>query len=237
MYLTVINPTGGITSLDLTAFPSVRLELAATKAQGDNGAVAIGMRYPTGAGGSAFAIICALNCKVPLGEVEAIATPGLPCSSRTANKERLRESFKVLYNSASAAKAVEELVAASAKLVDCYHDILEACWGGLGGDLAALQATGPAAKGELEGWRWALTKTRFCPIWGAGGAAAEGMGMAPLEASLGAPPVARTPKPAPAEGAEPEELPPPEDEPGPSPAPEPAEAPARPKSGKRKPPT
>jgi hypothetical protein len=178
MFLVVVNPLGLVTSLDLVQMPIWRLELRVGQVEHvpERKTLALGISYVT-AGTRAFATIAALDCQVSGSEVEPIAAVGFPHPDRQANKERLREALKALINTGVASKDVEDISARSAGLVDAYHDILQACWG----FREALAATGPAAKGEVEGWKWALLRERFSSWLRA--AVAPGSGMAPAPGS------------------------------------------------------
>lgn len=178
MFLSVINPLGQAASLDLVRLPVWRLEMRAMQySGGPTAGLALGIAYsPDGVTG-AFATIACLDCKVPGEDVKPIAALGFPRGDRLGDKERLREALKVLHNSLPSGKEAEEVGARSVKLVDFYHDILNACWG-FKGPLQAISANG--AKGELDGWRWALTPHRF-DSWlvEAGAGQALGLGVAP----------------------------------------------------------
>jgi len=95
-----------------------------------------------------------LNCKVPAEELKSISLVGFPSPDRIGNKEKVRDAFKPLVNGMNA-KDAEEVGAKSAALVDCYHDVVEACWG------AKRSEPFTTVTGELDGWRWALSLERF----------------------------------------------------------------------------
>lgn len=194
MFLSVISPLGAATSLDLAQIPIWRLELRATQVEhSERKALALGIGYVT-AGTRAFATIAALDCQVTGSEVDPIAAVGFPHPDRQSNKERIREALKALINTGMVAKEVEEISAASAGMVDAYHDILQACWG----MNPALASVGPVAKGELQGWRWALLSAgRFSPWIAAAVAPGSGMAAAP-----GSEPMAPAPGSAAATAAE-----------------------------------
>lgn len=185
MFLSVISPLGAATTLDLVQIPIWRLELRASLVEhAERKCLALGIGYVT-AGTRAFATLVAIDCQVTGSEVDPIAAVGFPHADRTANKERLREALKALINTGLAAKDVEEISAKSASMVDAYHDILQACWG----MNPALGAVGPAAKGELEGWRWALLREgRFSPWMSSAAAASLGGGFATVPGTEAMPP-------------------------------------------------
>lgn len=161
MYLTVRNPWGQVSSLDLTNMPVFRLELAAARLPPDAPDapatwLAISIRYVV-AGTTASAIVAALELKGTSGEAKQIADIGLPRHDRAGNKDRLRESAKVLVNS-MAQRAIEETNLKLGNLVDIYHEVLEAMWSPRTNKLGDV---GAVAKGELDGWQYLLTRTRF----------------------------------------------------------------------------
>src|ERR1700677_3666845 len=160
MYLSVINPLGLALSLDLVSLPVWRIEMREMQVPGSSSkGLALGVAYPAPVptGGTFTAIAC-LDCRIDGDDVKPIAGVGFPRGDRLGDKERLREALKVLHNSMSNGKDVEEICAKSAKLVDFYHDILTACWG-FKPALQTISTNG--AKGELDGWRWALSPHRF----------------------------------------------------------------------------
>lgn len=116
-----------------------------------NKGLALGIAF-TATGTTAFAAIACLDCRVPGDDVLAIANQSSPRSDRLSDKERLRDGLKSLINSL-AAKDAEEIGAKSAKLVDAYHDIIDVCW--------SVPNAVVRPSGELDGWRWAITKGRF----------------------------------------------------------------------------
>ncbi len=192
MFLTVISPLGLITSLDLLATPIWRLELRAQPwLATDAKALALGVSYSSQ---GAFMVICAINCQVTDDTVEPIAKLGFPEKDRVLNKERLREAMKALINAGILAKDVDAISVASAGLVDAYFDIQRAMWG----MNPSLNSLGPAAKGDMQGWRWALTRERFSAWLGDTLTAAAGMGPAPGAVTpYVAPPVVVPPPAAP----------------------------------------
>ncbi len=199
MYLTVISPVGFACTLDLDALALWRFEMRPIQlTHVSTKGLAIGIGYVT-AGTIGFAVVSAIDCKVMGDELKPVAEIGLPAGERHADKERVREALKALHNTGMPRQEVETIIASSAGLVDCYHDIVQALWG----FNKALNSVGPVAQGAVEGWRWALTQDRFSP-WikptlgeGLGMGAAPGamppMGMAPGEKPPLAPYVAPTP--------------------------------------------
>lgn len=178
MHLTVINPLGKVTSIDLLALPSWALELRAMAMPGaETKGLALGIAYSV-AGVQGFSAIVCLNCRVTGDELASVVLVGLARPDRTGNKERIREALKVLINSFSNTKDIDEILAKSARFVDVYHDIVEACW------------NAPPVKrlGELDGWRWALTPNRF-QSWLSEAAAAD----TSVVVGLGATPTVKAP--------------------------------------------
>jgi hypothetical protein len=159
MHLTVINPLGKATSIDLDGLPSWALELRVMPVPGaETKGLALGIAYSV-AGVQGFSAIVCLNCRVTGSDLESIVLVGLPRPDRSGNKERLREALKVLVNSFPNTKEVDEILAKSARLVDAYHDIVEVLWNRPHTPL--IPDPPPVASGELDSWRWALTRGRF----------------------------------------------------------------------------
>lgn len=155
MYLTAIKPNAEVTSLDL-AHPLVwklALEVAQTPGDEQKAALTLGIRYLTGGlkDGSSFVQIITIPCKCSPMDLAPVIRIGFP-QERVEAKERLKESLKVLYNAAVSPKDVDEILVKSGTLVDAYFDICE----------VLFQITErPFAMGELDGYSWVVTKTRF----------------------------------------------------------------------------
>lgn len=166
MYLTVRNPWGQVSSLDLTNMPVFRLELAASRLPPDQPHPApptwltISIRYVV-SGTTASAIVAGLELKGTSGEAQQIAEIGLTRHDRAGNKDRVRESAKVLVNSMQQ-RQMEDANLKLGNLVDIYHDVLDAMWSPQRPN--QLGSVGALAKGEFEGWQYLLTKTRFEPL-------------------------------------------------------------------------
>lgn len=161
MYLVIINPVGSVTSLDLRTLPIWRLETRTIAWPGSTmKALALGISY-VNAGTSAFAAIVAINCLVEGDEVEPIARTGLPGGERGLMKERLREAVSALINANVPTKDVDDIKVAASSMVDCYHTIINQLWG----YTPPLAAVGTDAKGELQGWKWALLRTERFSSW------------------------------------------------------------------------
>lgn len=160
MHLTVIKPTSEVTSLDLARLPvwQLRMEVAANSSGDGKASLCVGIRYLTGGtqDGTAFVQILAINCKCQATDLAPVIKIGFP-QDRTAAKERLRESMKVLYNASMPAKDVEEVLPKTGLLIDTYFNIRDALYG----KSPALENLGPVASGEAEGYRWAITRQRF----------------------------------------------------------------------------
>ncbi len=77
---------------------------------------------------------------------------------------------------------------AASTMVDCYHTIMQSMWG----FTPPLAAMGAEAKGELQGWRWALLRNeRFSPWIGDGGTMAAPSAAAFAPPQVPAAPVAK----------------------------------------------
>jgi hypothetical protein len=160
MHLTVIKPTAEITSLDLEHLPvwQLRMEVVPGASDDRKACLALGIRYlaPGTKDGTAFVQVLSINCKCHADDLLPVQRIGFPQDRATA-KDRLKESLKVLYNAAMPAKDVDEILPKAGFLVDAYFDIRNALFG----QDQALAAPGPVAKGELDGYRWAVTRKRF----------------------------------------------------------------------------
>ncbi len=174
MYLVVINPLGAVTSLDLQNLAIWRLALRTIDWPGSiQKGLSLGIEY-VNAGTSGHATVVAINCLVEEKDtVDPIARLGLPGRDKGEIKERLCEALKALVNSNVANKDVDDILVAAKALVDCQQALVQAMWG-FNPPLAAM---GADAKGELQGWRWAILKSsRFAP-WIADGAGTMSSGM------------------------------------------------------------
>ncbi len=161
MFLVIINPIGSITSLDLRTLPIWRLETRAIAWPGSTmKGLALGISY-VNAGTSAFAAIVAINCLVEGDQVDPIARRGLAGGERSAMKDKLREEMKSLINADVASKDVDDILVAASGMIDCYHALLNQWWG----FTPPLAAVGTDAKGELQGWKWALLRTERFGSW------------------------------------------------------------------------
>ena len=199
MFLTVLNPHGEVISLALTDLAVWSLELRATKyrqvpppQQEEGGEVmpdkprtlALGIVFITDAG-QVFQPIAAIDLACTTGEVGTIASDGLGKANAAENKASLRDRLGMLHNGGSeSATAIDERIAKASGLADVHATIVRALWG-TAVSLDASAAT--VVKGEFEGWRYAITRTRFEPVFIAGAAAVEGMGTPP-GLGLGRPP-------------------------------------------------
>lgn len=204
MFLTVLNPHGEITSMALTDLPVWMLELRATRyhqpkpegegAPNEGRTLALGI-VSVVSGALTFIPIAGIDLVLATGEVGSIAADGFSKGSPAANKESLRDRLGMLHNGASqSASQVDELIPKASGLADVHASILKALWGTQQG---IDQSAGILLKGEFEGWRYAITRTRFEAVFTPSLAAAEGMGTVPGLSLGGRPP---PPTEAPARG-------------------------------------
>lgn len=175
MYLTVASPTGAVSSIDLRELPSWRVELAELSMPGDEKPevkhwIAVCLRY-VAAGATVLQVVAALNVPQSTGELARVAITGLPKGQRVPDKERLRESLRILCNCPDlTGSAAEDIAAEGSKLADVYHDVL----GALFSNQQAMPIPGPVVKGEYHGWRYSVSRERFAavldlPVIGGGG--------------------------------------------------------------------
>ncbi len=200
MFLTVQNPHGEVISLALTDLPVWSLELRATRyrqvppPQPEEGGermkdeprtLGLGIVFVTG-GSQVFQAIAAIDLVLTTGEVGTIASDGLGKGSAAANKESLRDRLGMLHNGGSeSASTIDERIAKASTLADIHAAIVKALWA----TTTALDASAAAlVKGEFEGWRYAITRTRFEAVFTPGMTAAEGMGTPPGLGLGGRPP-------------------------------------------------
>ncbi len=163
MFLHSVSPTGDYTSIDVTALPVWRLGLAARAPSADKDVtlVALVFTYPANVPSGVNRIVLAtVDTKTP-GEAEGITRIGLPYLDLDQNRKRLHEASKSLFNVEAIRKEADVIAAKISQLADLYHGILDAL-GASKGDNKDLSATiGLPLKGELEGWKFAVTHDRF----------------------------------------------------------------------------
>ena len=167
MFLHVISPTGAYSCLDLVALPAWRLDLAPVvpvpaPQAAPNEKSALGLRLSYLAGGAvAWAIIAAVDVRSP-DDAIAIAEVGLVAGEHQTDKVRINEAAKALYNNESVRKEADTIIPQVAALVDVYYGLL-----GAFADVGTIEGqfghVGPKYKGELAGWRFAITTLRFEP--------------------------------------------------------------------------
>lgn len=191
MFLTVQNPHGEVISLALTDLPVWSLELRATRyhqakpepvpegeepPKNEPQTLALGIVFVTG-GATVFQPLAAIDLGSAKGEVGTIAGEGLGKGSAAANKESLRDRLGMLHNGASeSASKVDDLIAKASVLADIHAQIVRSLWG----TQSTLDSSAAAlVKGEFEGWKYAITRTRFECVFVPGVAMADGMGLVP----------------------------------------------------------
>ncbi len=164
MFLHSVSPTGDYTNIDLSMLPLWRLGIAAKSFHADKSVshVALMFAYPANVpGGVNRIVLAAVDTKVP-GEAEGIAGVGLPYLDLEQNRRRLHEAAKSLFNIESVRKEADVIAAKVSQLADIYHAVLDALGtakGAVSSDLSA--PIGAPLKGELDGWKFAVTHERF----------------------------------------------------------------------------
>jgi hypothetical protein len=166
--------------------------------------VALMLAYPANVPGGINRItLAAVDCKVA-NQAEAIASVGLPALDLDSNRKRLHESARCLHSVDEIKKDAEAIAGRIAQLADLYHGVLDATTIVPGG--ASLDLSAPIAstfKGEIEGWKFAVTPGRFDKwralpdTFRAANAPAAGLDV-PVPAaaqSMGAPPAPNTKAP------------------------------------------
>lgn len=159
MHLTVRNPNGSITSIDLHLIPTWELGLESRPAKwhGLEGAgLAVVISAPVN-GMLVRVVLDILDTRSRGDEVPVLVDLGLPAGARSADKARFAEALKVLHNSGMAAKEIDEVIANSAALVDCFWNFRDGVWSNNGtGDGAAVTHTNAVSK-----YSWVLSSARY----------------------------------------------------------------------------
>lgn len=183
MFLTVVSPTGAVSSISLHDLPSWRIELVDLALPGDEKPeakqwIAVGLRY-VAAGATVLQVIAALHVPQSSGELGRVAMTGLPKGQRVPDKERLRESMRILCNCPElSGSAAEDLAAEGSKLADVYHDLL----GALFSNQSPMPVPGAVMKGSYQGWRYAISRERYASVIEPANVGAGGLGEAPQAA-------------------------------------------------------
>ncbi len=187
MYLGIRNPWGQVTSLDLGGILAWRIGLGAIKAPHERDPeqpptwLAVVISYVVAGVPTPYqAPIAALNLKGTQKEAQTIADVGLPKGDRNGNKDRLRESAKILINSMTQGD-VESINERLGGLVDTYYDFLEAV-AFLPKGPSRMVDVGGGVK-EFDGWQWSITGERF-DAW----MKPKGALFVPAGSNIGAPP-------------------------------------------------
>lgn len=148
MFARSISPKGALSTLNLGIIPIWRLTLAAN-APADIG---IALQYPNSDPRPnrpqiASMFLVALDCQnAKLSDLQEVAKVGFPKEGPSANKERLQEAMKILYQGDQKEGTVSELVAKSVHLVEIYYSIMTAL------------RTGADAGGFYENWKWIVSR-------------------------------------------------------------------------------
>lgn len=107
----------------------------------------IAIQYPNPSGKISTMMLAALDClNADLHDLQEVVKVGFPKEGQAANKERLQEALKILYQGDQKDGTVAELIAKSVTLVDIYYDVL-----------AALR-TGADAGAFYENWKWIVSR-------------------------------------------------------------------------------
>ncbi len=212
MFLHSVSPTGDYTNIDMSGMPLWRLGIAARAINqpkdGLSSHVALMFTYPANVpGGVNRIVLAAVDTKAP-GEAEGIAGVGLPYLDLEQNRRRLHEAAKSLFYIEAVKKEADVIATRISQLADAYHAILDALSVGKGASTSDLSApVGIPLKGELEGWKFAVTHERFDQWRGAApnfrpanAAIADLSALLPQAAgasAIGAPPATGVPQPPP----------------------------------------
>jgi hypothetical protein len=168
MFLNVIDPTGGLTSLDLGAIESWRLELRAFATATATEELPHPPKHMLGLvfayivlGQKATLVVAAFDTET-LHEAEQVAAVGLPAMTREGNVDRIREAMKVVINQEGQTQAsTTALVQQAIKLVNLYHDLLDRLFSQGSTTLGMLDAPMVGTfKDETKVYRYALTTLR-----------------------------------------------------------------------------
>lgn len=165
MFVHAITPQGAYTLLDLDALPVWRLELAAFQppiGPPDRLAtmLAVAISY-VAAGSKVRTVLAGVDFK-SADDAIAVVNIGLPHMDLTANRDRLSEAAKVLYNVDAYRKEAPTIVPQVARLADLYHAVVDAISSDVVGSAATslTASTGPRVKGVLCDWKFAITSRR-----------------------------------------------------------------------------
>lgn len=156
MFLHVVSPAGAYTSIDLIHLPLWRLWLMSKGSM-----LTLVLSYDTG-GTRGDAIVAQVDVVNP-DEAKNIAAVGIVDLNKDVSRARLEEAAKVLYNHENTRKEAELIVPKVGKLADIYFGILDAMADGPAADSALNTSIGAMLKGELSGYRFAVTAARFEP--------------------------------------------------------------------------
>jgi hypothetical protein len=169
MYLHGISAQGNYTCIALADLNVWRLELGVkaivpplTKARpSDETHIALLLGYPNGEHPQRI-IIAAVNSR-SADNAPAIAAAGFQNADLDSNRARLHDAAKVLCNVDELKKEADDIAVGIAALADLYHAILDALVAPEVQDTGLSSTAGPPLKGELAGWRFAITRKRFDP--------------------------------------------------------------------------
>lgn len=197
MFLNVINPVGSLTSLDLGAVESWRLEMRAfpgNPVEAPTRKNMLGLLMSYGLGGQHVSLIIAAFDTDTEHEAEQVAAVGLPALTRDGNIDRVREAMKVIINIEGQTQAsTTALIQQATRLVNLYHDLLAALFGKAATGLASIEVPLVGKfEDEQKMYRYALTTHRNQPWLAVEGTIDPGLGLGPPPGVAGAaPPVSK----------------------------------------------
>lgn len=164
MFLTVKPPNGFVQSYDLSAWQAWSLELAVVRT-GSGAAPTIGiamaLRGPMNGAPLVVPLVVLDLRKSEEASPEVRHITSIQFGT-TDKRARLTEFLGVLNNNEAYRPAdVEAITTGAASLIDAADAFMNGLWS-FGAGLADL---GPVASGKYLGWNWAVTRTRFEPLF------------------------------------------------------------------------
>lgn len=137
MFIRVINPSGYLTTYDLSQIHIWRLEIAALNTE-----LGVGLRYFIGTQ-TQVGMIAATDTQTK-EFIVGIAGKGFPHKDREQSRESFEESVRAIHNSALKSKQADQAIQGATGLFDEYYKIYDAL------------RTGSEEIGSYEGYRYCI---------------------------------------------------------------------------------
>lgn len=162
MFLLVRSPTGSLTSLDLGAIPSwdIGVETRPVGWQGHDYACLVVMISAPINGMMVRVVLDALDTQSRGDELAQVIAVGLSKGGdRSEDKARFAEALKILTNAGLPEKAIDEVIANSAALIDGFWNFRDAAWG-TPPSLMSMQPIIGQHTNKASKYSWVLSETR-----------------------------------------------------------------------------